>query len=206
MEWGNIIGIIAALAVTVGLPLALRKRKKEGPQQVEQLLYHLRELGVKASPVEGGKESAVGVRRSWSDRAEGVIRVEGGNIDYINVISVSSQYGVNYFLDYLVGSPEYAISRRRKRTRLTSKRSSGLWGKVVDIEWKGDDYLARELNFDYQLKDKLLSTELPESRAGIWIFPESKHEYVRIRTAYRLPSSDSFQVIEIVAKHIKSGW
>jgi len=38
MDWANIItGVLAALAVAIGLPLALRKRKKEGYQRREQL-------------------------------------------------------------------------------------------------------------------------------------------------------------------------
>ena len=54
MDWANILtGIIAALVLTIGMPLALRKRKKGGPQNVEQLLRHLQEIGVKASLVEG---------------------------------------------------------------------------------------------------------------------------------------------------------
>ena len=50
MEWANILsGIIMALLFAIGVPLALRKRKKSGPQNVEQLLNHLREMGVKVS-------------------------------------------------------------------------------------------------------------------------------------------------------------
>ena len=53
MGWVNILtGIIAALVVAIGLPLALRRRKKGGPQNVEQFLHHLLEIRVKASMTE----------------------------------------------------------------------------------------------------------------------------------------------------------
>ena len=85
------------------------------------------------------------------------------------------------------------------------KKSSAIRGRVVDVEWKGDEYLSRGLNYDYRLKDRLLAAS-EELKWDIWVFPEPKHEYVRVRTAYLLPSSDLFEAMDIVAGHIKSGW
>ena len=207
MEWVNILtGIIAFLVLTIGLPMALRKRKKSGPQNVEQLLHHLQETGVKASPVEGVvDEEKVGASRSFMRRSEGVIKIEGRNIDYINVSSVASQYGVNYFLDYLVRSPGQSGQKRQKKTRMVRKKSPAIWGRVVDIEWKGDVYLSQQLNLDYRLKDILLQTEPKELESNIVIFPEPKCEYAKVRTAYLLPSPDLFEAIDIIAKYVKSG-
>ena len=207
MDWANILtGIIAVLVLTIGLPLALRRRKKGGPQNVEQLLYHLQEIGVKASMAEGdGGEGKVGVSRSFMQRPEGVIKIEGKHIDYINVSSVTSQYGVNYFLDYLMRNPNWSGKKRRKKTRMVRKKSPAIWGRVVDIEWKGDDYLSQQLNLDYRLKDILLQTDFKKLKSNIEIFPEPKYEYARVRTAYLLPSPDLFEAIDIIAKYIKSG-
>ncbi len=207
MDWINILGgIITFLVLTIGLPLALRRRRKGGPQNVEQLLQHLREIGVKVSLAEGGGEEwKVGVSRSSMRSSVGVIGISGRNIDYINVIGVASQYGVNYFLDYLVRSPSWAGRRRQKKTRMVRKKSPAIWGRVVDIEWKGDDYLSQQLNLDYQLKDILLQTNFKKLKGNITIFRELKYAYVRVRTAYLLPSLDLFEAIDIIAKHIKSG-
>ena len=207
MEWSNTLtGIITFLVLAIGLPLALRKRKKGGIQKVEQLLRHLQEIGVKASLVEGdGEEGKVGVSRVSGQKSVGVIEIASRNMDYINVIGVASQYGVNYFLDYLVRSPGWSGNRRQKKTRMVRKKSPAIWGRVVDIEWKGDDYLSQQLNLDYRLKDILLQTELKELKSNIVIFPEPKYEYARVRTAYLLPSSDLFEAINIIARHIKSG-
>jgi len=208
MDWANILtGIIAALVLTIGLPLALRKRKKGGPQNVEQLLHHLQEIGVKASLAEKGvDEEKVGLSRSFMRSSAGVIEIAGRNIDYVNVIGVASQYGVNYFLDYLVRSPNWSGEKRRKKTRMTRKKSPAVWGRVVDIEWKGDNYLSQQLNLDYRLKDILLQTDFKKLKGNIVIFLEPKYEYARVRTAYLLPSPDLFEAIDIIARHIKSGW
>jgi len=207
MDWANILtGIIAALVVAIGIPLALRKRKKGGPQNVEQLTHHLQEIGVKASLAEKGVgEEKVGLSRSFMRSSVGLIEIAGRNIDYMNVIGVASQYGVNYFLDYLVRSPGQSGQGRRKKTRMVRKKSPAIWGRVVDIEWKGDDYLSQQLNLDYRLKDILLQTELKELKGNIEIFPEQKYEYTKVRTTYLLPSLDLFEAIDIIAKYIKSG-
>ncbi|MFC1983439.1 hypothetical protein ACFLVO_00255 [Chloroflexota bacterium] len=209
MEWSNILtGIIAVLVFAIGLPLALRKRKTGGPQNVEQFLRHLQEIRVKASLAEKGvEEERIGAGRSWGRRSEGVIKIEGRNIDYINVSSVASQYGVNYFLDYLVKSPGWSgISRqKKKKTRMVRKKSPAIWGRVVDIEWKGDIYLSQRLNLDYRLKDILLQTDFKKLKTSIVIFPEPKYGYERVRTNYFLLSPDLFEAIDIIAKHVKSG-
>ena len=120
-------------------------------------------------------------------------------------MGVATQYGVHYYLDFLVGSVSLTGRENKRKTRMTRKRSSAFWGKVTDIEWRGDDFLARKLNFDYRLKDKLLQADLNALKGSIEIFPEPKYEYTRIRTAYFLPTPDLFEAVDIVAKHIKSG-
>ncbi|MFC1906401.1 hypothetical protein ACFLV9_01005 [Chloroflexota bacterium] len=200
MEWANVLtGIVAALVFAIGLPLALRKRKTSGPQNVERLLSHLK--GVKVSLVEeDGEEEKVGIGRSWGRRTEGVIKIECRRIDYINVSSVASQYGVNYFLDYLVRRPDWS------GRRMVRKKSPAIWGRVVDIEWKGDAYLSQQLNLDYRLKDILLQADFKKLKSNIMIFTEPKYEYERVKTTYFLPSSGLFEAIDIIAGHIKSRW
>ncbi|MFC1860454.1 hypothetical protein ACFLYC_02640 [Chloroflexota bacterium] len=204
MDWAEIIsGLVAVLVFAIGLPLALRKRKQGGVQKTEELLHHLQDIGVKASQVErGGDEAKIGIGHSFTRKSVGVIEIAGRNIDYVNVTGVTSQYGVNYFLDYLIKSPGWSGTRRRKKTRMVRRKSPPIWGKVVDIEWKGDDYLSQHLNLDYQLKDKLLQTEL---KSNIEISPEPKYEYTRVRTTYLLPPPDLLEAIDIIAKYIKSG-
>ncbi len=128
MDWARIpTGIIAALVVAIGLPLALRKRKKGSSQKVEQLIHHLQDMGIKAILVEKGVEQEkVGAGRAWGQRSEGVIKIKGRNVDYINVTSVASQYGVHYFLNYLVRSPGELGNRKSKKTKMVVEKSGYL--------------------------------------------------------------------------------
>jgi len=205
MGWSSILSVVIAILVAVALPLALRKRKRTGVQKEEELCQHLQEMGVKAYTVEaGGKQEKIGLKRSSSEKSMGVIELRDRNVDFINVIGVATQYGTNYFIDYLVKTPNTAGKQTVKKTRLVRKKSSPFWGKVVSIEWKGDESLAQSLNFDYGLQDRLLQSDLKDLKGSIWIFPEPKQGYARIRTSYSLPSLEAFEAINVIAKHVKS--
>jgi len=205
MEWSSIIGIVMALLVAIGLPLAFKKRRKGGPQRKEELCHHLQKMGVKAYMMQtGDNREKIGQKRSWGEKSMGIIELRDRNVDFINITGVSSQYGTNYFIDYLVKNTNIMEKRMLRKTRLIRKKSPPLWGKVVAIEWKGDESLSKSLNFDYELENRLLDAALKDLRGSIRIFPEPKHEYARIRTAYILPSSEAFEAIDIIARYVKS--
>ncbi len=205
MDWSNIFPILFALLLAVGLPLAFRSLKKGGQKKVEELCQHLQGIGVKASALQKDiSQEKMKQNRSWGQRLVGSITLADYNIDSINVIGVASQYGVNYYLDFLVNRPSYMGGSKKKKTKMSTKKSSLFKGKVVDIEWKGDDFLAQKLNFDYGLKAKLLQADLSALKGGISIYPEPKHEYARVRTNYFLPTPDLFGAIDIIANHVKS--
>lgn len=207
MEWSSIVGIVLAALAAIGLPLALSKSKKAGPQKREELYQHLRKIGVEATLVERGPDDKkVGVSRASGQGSEGIIQLRRKNIDSVKVVSVASQYGMSYFVDYLVKSPNITAKRAMKNTRSVKVKSSALWGKALAVEWRGDESLARSLNFDYRLKDILLSADSDPSslKGSIGIFPEARHGYARIRTNYFLPSPEVFEAMNIIAKHVKS--
>jgi hypothetical protein len=205
-DWSNIIGILVFLLIVIVLPLLFRRRKKEeGAESIEKLYQHLREVGVATSLTEKGDDrEKMGLGRASGQRSEGIIELEDRNIDSINVVSVSSQYGTRYYIDYLVKSPNIMGERILKKTRLTKKKSPPIWGKVVAIDWKGDNSLAQSLKLDYSLEDKLLRADVNVFKGNIWILPEPKHGYVRIRTDYSLPSAEIFEAIRSIARRIKS--
>jgi len=205
MDWSDILGVLVVLAAVVILPLVLRKRKKGSAESIEELYQHLREMGVQASLTErGDNREEIGLGRGSGQKSEGIIELEDRNIDSINVVSSSSQYGTQYFIDYLVKSPNVMGERILKKTKAIGKRSPPLWGKVVAIQWKGDESLSRSLNFDYSLEDRLLRSDAKDFKGSISIFPESKHGYTRIRTAYFLPSAEVFGAISSIARYVKS--
>jgi len=207
MDWSDFLPIIIGILAVIGLPLAFRSRKKGGPKKVEELCQHLQGIGVKASkPEKDITQEKAGRKRSRGERSVGIIKLADKNIDSINVIGMASQYGARYFLNFMVRSPSLTGRENKRKTRMVRKRSSPIGGKVIDIEWKGDDSLARKLNLDYRLKDQLLQAGINAFRGGIWIYPEPKHEYTRVRTNYFLPAPDLFDAIDNIAKHIKSGY
>jgi hypothetical protein len=187
------------------LPLAFRRRRKAGPAKREELFHHLQEIGIEAALMEKGSDKEkVGLSRSSGQRSEGIIELKNADIDFINVVSVASQYGTHYFIDYLVKSPNIIGERALKKTRLVRRKSRPIRGEVVAIDWKGDNSLAQSLALDYTLEDKLLRVDASSFKGNIWIFPEPKHGYVRIRTDYSLPSTTIFEAISSIARHAKS--
>jgi hypothetical protein len=205
-NWASIIGAIIAVLIAIILPLIARRRKKEeATNKIEQLYRHLRALGMEVSPVEKGDErERIGLARASGQKSEGLIDLEDRNIDSINIVSISSQYGTRYFIDYLVKGSNIMGERVLKKTRLIRKKSPPLWGKVVAIDWKGDDSLAQSLNLDYSLEDKLLRVDVNTFKGNIGIFPEPQYGYARIRTDYVLPSAAIFEALSSIARHIKS--
>ena len=205
-NWFSIIGAVVAVLIAIILPLIARRRKKEeATNKIEELYRRLRALGVEVFPVEKGDErEKIGLARASGQKSEGLMDLEDRNIDSINIVGISSQYGTRYFIDYLVKGSNIMGERVLKKTRLTRKKSPPLWGKVVAIDWKGDDALAQSLNLDYSLEDKLLRADASAFKGNIWISPEPKHGYARIRTDYVLPSAVIFEALSSIARHIKS--
>jgi len=206
MEWGKIIPSIVAFLTAFLLPFFLSRRKKEGPKKLIKFRQHLLGIGMKFVELNKDSEQAkLGSKFSRSQKSEGAFALEGKNIDLIIITSVASQYGVNYFVEYLVKSNFNLMEGSVKKTKMVKKRSSFFGGEVVDILWKGDKYLAQRLNLDYEIKHKLLHAYKEKFKGGILTIPEPKHGYTRIKTSYNLPSPMIFDAIDSIARYIKSG-
>jgi hypothetical protein len=223
MDWKQILTtiIIPLVIFVIGVLVALRARKKNAPRKVADLLHHLQDIGVQASRIEksmvegiviepedeGGFWLSDAWERIWglfagAERVEGVIKIRERHIDYVNVSSATNQFTDIYFLDYLVRSPSWSGKNRRKNTKMARKKKSAVWGKKMDIEWKGDDYLSQQLNLDQRLKAILLHKDLASLQGDIEVLPDP--QYAKIRTAYFLPSPDLLKAIDIIARHMRS--
>lgn len=206
MDLGKIIPALLAILGAFLFPLFLSKRKREGSKKLKELRNHLLGIGVNFVELDKDSEqSKLGMKLSWGEKSEGVVALEDRNIDLIIVVSVASQYGVNYFIEYLIKGTFNVRAGSVKKTKMVKKKSSLFGGKVVDIVWKGDKYLAQRLNLDYELKHKFLQADLKKFKGDIRIIPEPKKGYTRIKTNYNLPSPEIFEAINSVAKHVKSG-
>ena len=205
MDWSSILSAVGTLVIFVAIARVLRKRKKGSAEGIEELYRRLQEIGVQASLAEkGDNREEMGASRSSRQKSEGIIALGDKNIDSISVISMAGEYGTSYFIDFLVKSPNIMGERKLKKTRLIRKKSPPLWGKVTAIGWKGDESLARSLNLDYSLEDRLLRSDAKYFKGSIWIFPEPKHGYTGIRTIYSLPSAEVFGAISTIARYVRS--
>ena len=210
MEWTSVIGPLVAVAVVVIMRKILGKKKKEGGVEAgiaskEEFYEHLRAERIEASLAEDGdSRGGVGLGRASGQKSEGIIKLEDRHIDSINIVNMTGQFGTSHFVDYLVKSPNMSIGRAPQKTRLTVKKSPPVLGKVVGIRWSGDKSLAQTLNLDYSLEDKLLSAIQSNFKGDVWIFPEPKQGYTRIRTDYFPPSVELFGAISIIARYIRS--
>jgi hypothetical protein len=88
---------------------------------------------------------------------------------------------------------------------MVRKKRPPLWGRTVDIGWKGVPGLAMRLNLDHDLKYRLLQDGLKGFKGGISIHPEPRHGHIRIRTGYQMPSPELFAALRSIARHVRAG-
>jgi len=203
MDWWNTFVIVLLLFLAViGLARPFIKLKKGSPKDVGLLLDHLQSMGIYATLLEVDKKAGGrGARQASMERCQGAIRIGGRNIDLINVVSKATPFGERLFVDYSVRTGLWLGKTSWKKTGLVRKGALGALGGGSDIEWKGDEWLCQELNYDPRLKDKLGQAEMEGS---ISILPGG--EYARVRVAYQLPSAGLFEAIDIIAGYIRSVW
>ena len=207
MSSGSIVTIILAVTGLAGFILSLIGLKKGGKKKVEELRDHLNTIGVKAwIDMIAPDNSNKGTRLFRGFKYLGNITLNGKEIDSINVTGAASQYGANYFLDFIVLHNNHISANGVSKVRLTRRRLNDLMGggKIQDVMWKGDMVLVQKLNLDTGLKEKLLQADLKPVKYSIEIIPETEWDYYKIRTPYFLPTTDMFEIIRTIAKHMKS--
>ena len=205
MEWTDLLPLLVAIFAAIGIPVALWSLRKGGQGKVDEFQQHLAAIGVDATVLsKDGAQEGKGRKGNWARKVVGTIKLAHCKIDSVDVTGVASQYGVNYYLDYLVSRPTFASGGKKKKTTMTTRKSRQFSGKVVDVNWKGDNYLAQRLSLDFSLKQKLLQADLSALKGGISIHPEPKHDYARIRTGYILPEPPLFEALDMIASHVKS--
>jgi hypothetical protein len=206
MEWSNIIPALIAFLTAFLLPFIFSKRKKESTKKIKNYSQDLSKIGIDFEKIEKDDERIQFVKKlSFGQKAEGIFKLPNRNIDYIFLISVTTQYGVNYFLEYIVRNAFNLRDESIKNTRMKLKKDSMTGSKIKEIVWKGDFYLTQKLNMDYELKHKWLNTSLNELKMNLRILPEKKYGYTRIKTNYVPPSMDLISFIDSIAGHIKTG-
>ncbi len=147
MSSGSVITIILGVSGIIGLILSSRNLKKSGAKKAEEFNQHLQGINVNTSMLEDGAiDGRTGVKHSWWQRSVGAIKIKDRNINSVSIIGVANQYGINYYIDFLIRCAQLTGRGDNKKTKMKRKKNSALRGTVNDIEWKGDEFLARKLN------------------------------------------------------------
>jgi hypothetical protein len=207
MEWSKVLPAVIAFLAAFLLPFIFSKRSKESQKKINSYSQVLHGVGIEFEKIEKGDERIEFIKKlSWGQKAEGIFKIKNKNIDFIFLISETSQYGVNYSLDYIVRNSFDVREKPVRTTRMKLTKVSSMEKKTVNVLWKGDTYLSQKLNMDYALKDKLKNSSLMELKLKIKVIPEKKHGYTRIKTNFVSPSKDLISFIDSIAGHIKTGF
>ena len=204
---GTVFSIILLVATVIGIIIARRNLKKEGPGKVDKLYDHMRSMGIKVSRaaedvlIEGAGENNKRPRNSLE-----LLKIAGKQIDFVRLTGEAQQYGVTYYLDFLVKRNRISPGQKVSTTRLQMKKSSMFSNQIEGLYWKGDPVLAQKLNDDYRLHDILLRADRKSIKGGITIYPDLKKPYARIRMAEYLLEPETFNALDTIAGYIKRSY
>ena len=113
----------------------------------DELALALNELGVEATLAERGR-SVEKILDTWWNRSQGIIVLSSGPIRWINCLKQDgSQYSPPQWWAVFGIPDERTFSEQRAvKIKTVRRKSFPLFGKVVDVEWKGEDHASRLLS------------------------------------------------------------
>ena len=117
-----------------GMKDQLRDKARDG------LTYALNSVGVKAEMAERGRAEEK-VENSWHQRSQGVIDILEGSIRWINILKKDGSNNSPPRWWVVLGIPDERPVSIRQQTKIKTvwKRTFPLFGKVIDVIWKGYD-------------------------------------------------------------------
>ena len=112
----------------------LRDKSRDG------LTYALNSVGIKAEMAERGRAEEK-VEDSWHRRSLGVIDILEGSIRWVNILKRDAGQHNPPKWWVVLGSPDERPVSTRQQTKIKTvrKKTFPLFGKVVDVIWKGYD-------------------------------------------------------------------
>ncbi len=120
--------------MTNGVKERLRDKSRD------ELAYSLRSAGVKAEMAERGRAEEK-VENSWYQRSLGVIDILEGSIRWINILKKDGSNHSPPRWWVVLGIPDErpTFTRQQIKIKTVRKKTFPLFGKVVDVIWKGYD-------------------------------------------------------------------
>ena len=122
----------------------------------DDLAYALNSAGVKAEMAQRGRAEEK-TENSWYQRSLGVIDISGGPVKWINILKKDGSKNSPPKWWVVMGIPDDKLVSTRQATKIKTvrKKNFPLFGKVVDVIWKGsevDTGLINSLTTDVTIK------------------------------------------------------
>ena len=123
----------------------------------DKLAQDLNSLGIRADLAERGRAEEK-IENSWYQRSLGIIDISEGLVRWINILKKDGSGRSPPQWWVIIGIPdERPLSNHRAVDIKTIRRKAfPLFGKVIDVTWKGDDHhtgLVQVLSNDEAVKD-----------------------------------------------------
>jgi hypothetical protein len=123
----------------------------------DELAQNLNALGIGAVLGERGRVEEK-VENSWYQRSLGIIDIPEGLVRWINILKkdASRNSPPMWWVILCIPDERPLTNHKAVDIRATRRRSFPLFGKVVDVTWKGDDHhtgLAEVLSNDEAVKN-----------------------------------------------------
>ena len=106
----------------------------------DELAYTLNSLGIKVEVSERGRDEEK-IENSWHQRSLGVLDIPEGPIRWINILKKDAGQHNPPKWWVVLGIPDERPVSTRQQTKIKTvrKKTFPLFGKVVDVVWKGYD-------------------------------------------------------------------
>ena len=116
-------------------------REKLRDKTRDDLAHALNSLGVRAEMAERGRVEEK-INNSWINRSLGVIDLPEGPIRWINILKRdrSKNSPPKWWINLCIPDERPVLIHKEVKVRTVRKKSFPLFGKVVDVAWKGEDY------------------------------------------------------------------
>ena len=178
-----------------GMKEQLRDKSRDG------LTYALNSVGVKAEMAERGRAEEKVEDSRWR-RSLGVIDILEGSIRWVNILKRDAGQHNPPKWWVVLGIPDERATSSRQQIKIKTvrKKNFPLFGKVVDVIWKGsevDTGLVNTLTADVTIKT------LSKSVGNLEIKSQAQGWTVTVDRRFS-PTNQDWETIEKVADHILS--
>jgi len=186
----SICGVLVVLAFVFSILRDVRAENRMASEASVQLSEHLKQLGIKTSVLELGKEQQQ-ILFGYNTGSKSIVEIKNSDIGYAFIMASIREHpftGTDYCSNFIVKNTFPFPQNSYKSTVLP----------VIGGKWTGDESLSKVLNEDANLKEEYLKG-LP------WIISaKPQYGYYNITISLAYPGRNSLAALEIIAKHLKN--